>query len=242
MTMLGMLLLFAAGLVAFVGGVMFLIAAFRVSAMWGLLVLFVPFAGLVFLVKYWEEAKRPFLINLAGSAIAAVAFFMVVGGAVSSGVASMEAEMARQQAIQTRAPARQAETAPTAPVATEAVPEPASAETEPAQVATVADPQPATETTRDPEFAAAIDSATDLLDNLPRPRDAEPAIDYRSIDGRDIERHVGEMLTFVGVDGRQIRGRLVGVESGNASVERDINGGTITIPVELASIREIRTR
>ncbi|NTU75537.1 MAG: hypothetical protein HGA86_05390, partial [Anaerolineaceae bacterium] len=37
------------GLLAFIGGIMFIIRAFKVSTTWGLLVLFVPFAAFVFL-------------------------------------------------------------------------------------------------------------------------------------------------------------------------------------------------
>ena len=44
--------------------VWFIIAAFRVSLLWGLLVLFVPFLDLMFLIVHWDDAKRPFLCGL----------------------------------------------------------------------------------------------------------------------------------------------------------------------------------
>ena len=63
--------------VALVGGALLLCAAsvwncfvwFRQSVLWLLLCLFVPFASLVFLVKFWSEAKRPFFLGLAGSVL-----------------------------------------------------------------------------------------------------------------------------------------------------------------------------
>lgn len=53
-------------LVTLVGSIMFLVVAFRQSVLWGLAVLFLPFANIVFLIKYWYEAKKAFLIQLAG--------------------------------------------------------------------------------------------------------------------------------------------------------------------------------
>ena len=48
---------------------MFLVVAFRQSVLWGLAVFFLPFANLVFLIKYWYEAKKAFLIQLVGFGI-----------------------------------------------------------------------------------------------------------------------------------------------------------------------------
>ena len=46
-------------ILAFIGGVMFIIAAFRESALWGVGVLLnIPFVNLFFLIKYWDEAKN----------------------------------------------------------------------------------------------------------------------------------------------------------------------------------------
>ncbi len=41
-----------------------LVLAFQRHIGWGLAVLFVPFAQLIFVIKAWEEAKRPFLWSL----------------------------------------------------------------------------------------------------------------------------------------------------------------------------------
>ncbi len=49
-----------------IGGIWFVIAAFREGILWGLGVLFVPFVSLIFLVLGWPEAKRPFFLQLAG--------------------------------------------------------------------------------------------------------------------------------------------------------------------------------
>ena len=44
------------------GQIMLLVAAFRTSIVWGLCVIFVPFAMLVFLFSYWQVARKPLAI------------------------------------------------------------------------------------------------------------------------------------------------------------------------------------
>lgn len=47
-----------------IGHLWWVIAAFRVSVLWGLLVLFVPIMPLMFLLVHWEDAKKPFFCVL----------------------------------------------------------------------------------------------------------------------------------------------------------------------------------
>jgi hypothetical protein len=57
------------GLVIFViGGVGFLIAAFKTSLIWGLGCLITP-VQVIFLFIHWERAKKPFAIQLIGGLI-----------------------------------------------------------------------------------------------------------------------------------------------------------------------------
>ena len=55
--------------IAFVGGIMFLVAAFRTSILWGLGVLFIPFISLFFLIFHWQVAKKSFFIQVFGVAL-----------------------------------------------------------------------------------------------------------------------------------------------------------------------------
>ena len=52
-----------------IGGIGMLIVAFRESVLWGLGCFFIPLVSLIFLISHWEEAKRPFFIQLAGFAL-----------------------------------------------------------------------------------------------------------------------------------------------------------------------------
>ena len=56
-----------------VGGIGLLIAAFRVSILWGIGCLLLPIVQLVFLVAHWSEAKNPFLLQLLGLFIVFIA-------------------------------------------------------------------------------------------------------------------------------------------------------------------------
>jgi hypothetical protein len=61
------------GVVIFViGGLFFLVAAFRESILWGLACLFIPIASIFFLIMHWPVAKKPFFIQLAGCAVTLV--------------------------------------------------------------------------------------------------------------------------------------------------------------------------
>ena len=61
---------------------MFLIVAFKKSALWGLGCLFVPFVGLAFLIMNWDDAKKAFLIQIIGAVIMMLAAFLLVSDAV----------------------------------------------------------------------------------------------------------------------------------------------------------------
>jgi hypothetical protein len=80
MLALAIALMVASILTLLVGGIMFLVAAFRVSALWGVAVLLIPFAGLVFLFKHWPAAKRPFLVQVAGTVLLVLGTVAGAGG------------------------------------------------------------------------------------------------------------------------------------------------------------------
>jgi hypothetical protein len=65
METLGLILLIVGYIGAAIAGIWFLIVAFQEDVWWGLGCLFVPFVSLIFLFAHWEEAKRPFLAELA---------------------------------------------------------------------------------------------------------------------------------------------------------------------------------
>jgi len=90
MMVLGVFLAVVGGLASFAAGIWLVVLAFRESVLWGLATLLIPFAGLVFVIKFWDEAKRPFLISLASGAVYGLGVFMILG----SGASQMAARMA----------------------------------------------------------------------------------------------------------------------------------------------------
>ena len=74
MTLVILIAMGLAALVMVVGSLMVIVAAFRQSVLWGLAYLFLPFAALVFIIKYWAEAKAGFLTSMVG--------FLAVIGAI----------------------------------------------------------------------------------------------------------------------------------------------------------------
>jgi hypothetical protein len=52
-----------------VGGIWLIVVAFRQSFLWGCGSLVLPLVGLFFVIKYWADAKKPFLIYMGGNAL-----------------------------------------------------------------------------------------------------------------------------------------------------------------------------
>src|SRR6476619_178941 len=62
-------------LLAFIGGIVLLVAAFQENVWWGLASLFLPFASLVFVMCHWSRAKVGFALSMLGSVILVGACF-----------------------------------------------------------------------------------------------------------------------------------------------------------------------
>jgi hypothetical protein len=52
-----------------IGGIAFLVAAFRTSLLWGLACLLIAPISIIYLFVHWSDAKKPFLIQVFGVAI-----------------------------------------------------------------------------------------------------------------------------------------------------------------------------
>jgi hypothetical protein len=65
---LGVIAMWVGLVVMFIGGLVFIISAFREGILWGLAVLFLPFVSLVFLIVHWHRAKDGFFLQLYGLA------------------------------------------------------------------------------------------------------------------------------------------------------------------------------
>ncbi len=93
---LGLALLLVLG-----GQILFVVAAFRQSIGWGIAVLLIPFASLVYLFKHWSEARAGFLTTIAG--------FMIFGGFIGANPEARATFLEKAQA-QAHLPDTQAKT------------------------------------------------------------------------------------------------------------------------------------
>lgn len=89
-----------AALVAFI---FLLVSSFKRHVLWGLAVLLVPFASLVYGIKYWKEVKKPFLAYVAANvaSLGLVAYlFTMLGGMAAIDMAQKinSGEMTEQDA------------------------------------------------------------------------------------------------------------------------------------------------
>ena len=66
MEVLEMALMILGSIILFVGGIQYLFASFSVSIWWGLAVMLLPLAEIIFLFAHWQDAKGPFKVIMFG--------------------------------------------------------------------------------------------------------------------------------------------------------------------------------
>ena len=76
MDLIAPILIIAGGLIYCIGGILFLIAAFRQSIWWGLACLFLPIVQIFFLIVHWPEAKRPFFMQLTALVVVVIVILL----------------------------------------------------------------------------------------------------------------------------------------------------------------------
>ena len=81
MTLLAIILWILFGTAIFTSFIWLVIVAFRQSVLWGFLVLFLsPFTAVIFAIKNWSEAKKPFLIHIISiSGFVSLLFYLLIG-------------------------------------------------------------------------------------------------------------------------------------------------------------------
>tara|TARA_B100000609_G_scaffold187541_1_gene173064 strand:- start:508 stop:768 length:261 start_codon:yes stop_codon:yes gene_type:complete len=77
MAILGGIIFFIGIAISLVGGIWFLIEAFKESIWWGLGCLLISFVSLIFLCMHFQAVKKPFFIQLAGLALLIIGSFMM---------------------------------------------------------------------------------------------------------------------------------------------------------------------
>lgn len=215
-------LLVVGGIGSLVTGLWFLYLAFQQGIGWGLLC-FVPFGGLVVLIKFWHEMKRPFLYSLAASAV----FYFGLGGmALASGQTAVDRGVPLSPGDDFRWEPQPATVA--TPVADELYPEEAHA---------VVD-----------EFFEDVEEFTPTPEPTP---DAPPEGTLRTpLRRRGLTSHPPEALARL-IDrqvmlilntGDEMPVYVESVEGETVYVRRKVGGGSIVFPLQYEDIREVLIR
>jgi hypothetical protein len=195
------------GLVAFAGSIWLVVVAFRKGGtLWGLLTLFVPFANLAFAVKFWPDARKPFLASFVPGLACGFCFFLAGGMAASA----VSGEMARQAQENLR----------TAPASAQLEEPAAGGESEAAL--------------RVDETPSAVPFVLNAVTppTLPKSEfDPETLTrdGYAPVPFAEAHRYVGRVAKLVTRDGRSHRGTITAARAGAIELEQYIGAGSIAV-------------
>lgn len=234
MTVVIIALLVAAGLASLVGGVMFTVAAFRRSTLWGLAVILIPFAGLVFLAKHWQDVKISVFIMAGGFAASCVAAIALPG---------LLADRAYEQASASLDYTEFRSEAPRG----YRVPESSGVEADATGGSLFDDPAPVVETPVPIATPSPTPTPTPLPTATPTPQPTRRPQRTRSRDRQGLlppsalGGHVGEYLALTLQDGREIKARLVSLRPTTLRVAQRIGGGEMEYTLPRDNVRGFRT-
>jgi len=228
-----MLLLLAlaalAGLVAFASFVWLLVVAFKTHVGWGLAVLFLPLAPIVFAIKHWQASKRPFLLNL-GSSLASLTLFFAAGGVAVMTAAGMAADSAAMGDPSSDQLAPQ--------VSEEVAEDVAVTDSASARGPDASGPTPAPS-----EGVAGLEPSSPSMESIeatlavptPRQRRIHGEISVDQID----DSHVGNALRVVSRSGTNTLAVLTAVSPSELTFAREVGGGTIEFVLRRDEIESV---
>jgi len=197
---LAMLLLLASSIF----GIWMLVLSFRTSVMWGLAVLFLPFAVVVFAIVHWQECKKPFLWYMGTSVAGFMLIFMTVGAAVGEAAQMAAEEQAQMMESEQSDPVdwdQELAKPDSAPV--DPYPSPSASVQRPMR------PAPSTPVMRDPSRV------------LPGGKiKLSQAGDY-----------IGERVRVIAHDGRLMKGELKEVRTDRLIIEQELRAGFVSFDV-----------
>ncbi len=218
----GAYLLLAIGGILYLGGwVMLLVLGFKKSLGWGLVVLFLSWLIvplIVFLIKYWDEAKLGFMVMVGGLLASGVGGFILVGSVATSAMAEFESfdipqpEIVEQPAVQPY-PALEEESA--------------EAEPDPEQRSELSDESlEIEEAEAEPEADQPVPAGTVLGERVEW-QPLENLASLSAYEGEIIELHMN--------DGTQLRVTLDAVRGDVLQVTQRVGGGAMgyTVKVDL---------
>ncbi len=223
------------GLVAAATFIWLAVLAFRRHVGWGLAVLFLPFAYIVFAVKHWDEARKPFLMTL-GASLASMAF-LFVGAALSaqSAMNQMQAEMMNDPQFQKMMQDMQAQMEQGASPASNDAPSPTGS----IEALSRRSAPPAPSAASAP---VATPSAVELQVGSGLGEEADGSVGDPldpTISVGQAHRHVGERMRILGPGSRRMTAKLVAMRGRNLVFEQELGAGTVSFEMSPSEIRAL---
>jgi len=217
-------LIILAVILSLVGGIWFIVIAFRQSVVWGLVVIFVPFASLVFLVKYWQQAKTSFFIQLIGTVLYFAGTWSVVTG-------NLPGNLHRQPLTSSPAAERahQGDDTPLASLDTRDIQPDRDEAPAPPGASAHAEPPPA---------PAAPPAQTAQAGKASNP--AKPPGPHR-VRISQAHRHIGEPMRITGSNHVVRRGTLREVKGDALVFERQLQGGSMAFSMHSKDIARLES-
>jgi len=209
--------------ISLAGFIMLVFAAFRTSVGWGLAMLFLSWLIIplvIFLVKYWPEARTPFLVSVGGWVFTGIGWFVLAGSVATNAMAEFE-NFDVQDPASIDQPADDSEAADLG-WNDEDSPE----DVEPLQF----DPPPPSPT---PTVMPAEDYE-ELQEEL-----AESAARKKIISFGEAYDHVGERVKVHLVDGTSVIVTIDAIDREGMSVTRRVGGGAVSFPIRRDHVKEI---
>lgn len=218
------LLLAIGGILSLGGWVMLLVLGFKKSIGWGVTILFLSWLIVplvVFLVKYWSEARTGFFLMIVGTIASGVGWFAVVGSVATSAMADFESFDLTQPEVEVTeplAPTPEEEAAPI--VSDEELPSPVPEEL-PEEVIPLISPTPS---------QPAVPVGTVLGERV----EWRPLIDTASLSA-----YVGELVELHLRDETTLRVTLDAIEGDSLRVTQRVGGGALGYTIKRDLIDEI---
>lgn len=211
------LLLALGGILYLCGWVMLVVLGFKKSLGWGLVVLFLSWIFIpliVFLIKYWDEARLGFLVMVGGLLASGVGGFILVGSVATSAMAEFESfEIPQSGTVE------------------QTVDEPYPAfEPEPTEIEVEPEPPDEQPPDKEPE------------PDRPPPAGAVlgERVEWQPIDSMDaLAAYEGEVVKLQMTDGTEITVTLDAVRGDVLQVTQRVGGGAMGYSVEKSDVRQI---
>jgi hypothetical protein len=207
------------GLALLVGGVLVVVAAFRINQGWGLVVLFLSWLIIpliVFALRYWPKARTGLLISLFGLIVSGLGWFAFLGFEAMT--------LTEPEPFEYSRPSEQRRLGDD----NEAASGFGTAGTAAPPTATVALPQPTATPTPEPTKAPEA-TPTQVTNSM-----------WRTIPYRELDQYLGARIQLILTDDSGLSVVLESVSRNRITVAQRIGGGWVSYPVQRDTIREVR--